>query len=69
MLSAFAVHSKHSDDNTFLSPEYFLKMRKYGFEDLDLVFNRLFKQAVVRRKLLKAWPSKGKHPINFPTVP
>ncbi|PHJ64473.1 hypothetical protein VF06_17550 [Nostoc linckia z4] len=47
----------------------FSKMRKYGFEDLDLVFNRLFKQAVVRRKLLKAWPSKGKHPINFPTVP
>ncbi|MEH2246756.1 hypothetical protein [Nostoc sp.] len=43
------MNSKHSDDNTFLSPEYFFKMQNCGYEDLDLVLNGQMKLVVVRR--------------------
>jgi len=47
------VKYKHSDDNTFLSPEYLLKMRNCGDEDLDLVPNRQMKRVVGRENRRK----------------
>ncbi|MEH2371707.1 MAG: hypothetical protein V7K15_01215 [Nostoc sp.] len=43
------MNSKHSDDNNFLSPEYFLKIQNCGYEDLDLVPNGQIKLVAVKR--------------------